>query len=313
MENFVAVDLPWTSYDPSKKYGWKRLFASDFRESLSRLNPVCSGAVGLDQRGDIRSVILLYLAGCREVISTSNYMGADVFMPWWAARRVETPSSEHQWQIAEKTTPPPRNRGQIWTSDHRCETRFFLKQDRVAPRRSVGGGRLWADDRWKELIVRLRALDCELIGICGPSQTAAAALSLGDVPVKEVVSIEEWKRVLSEVKIAITLDSGPMHLANAMGFRWSPCSARDCCLAGRRMVSMRELSIITTILSSRLSTKSWKIFRMGGNGCLESPLMKSSENSSLSTSNSMSKPQELVLFENRLLSSRQRKSGFPRR
>jgi hypothetical protein len=42
-----------------------------FRELLGQLRKAGRGCVGVDTRGDIRSIILLYLAGCRRVVTLS--------------------------------------------------------------------------------------------------------------------------------------------------------------------------------------------------------------------------------------------------
>ena len=57
----------------------------------------------------------------------------------------------------------------------------------------------------------------ELIGLCGPNQSQKAAEQLGpEVPLAECASLESWAREFNQCAFVITVDSGPMHFADAL-------------------------------------------------------------------------------------------------
>src|SRR5207245_28285 len=73
--------IPWSSYDSKRKYRIASYFLPNFWKFIRQLRVMGRGAVGLDPRGDIRSVILLYLAGCYRVITLASYLGSDLRIP----------------------------------------------------------------------------------------------------------------------------------------------------------------------------------------------------------------------------------------
>lgn len=214
---FVETALPWASYENLKKYGIARFRTPEFCGTLQRLRACAEGAVGLDPRGDIRNVILLYLAGCRKVISISNYMGADVFMPRWAARVVPSPPDERQWQIAQRLLGPLEIGGNY--GPPRLPGAGELPAGRRVALLPAApyAGRLWPAGRWRQVACHLSDLGWEVSGLCGPGQGGLAAEALGSHPVHEVAAIGEWKDQLQKFRVVIALDSGPMHLADALG------------------------------------------------------------------------------------------------
>ena len=183
------------------------------------MREVARGGLGIDTRGDIRSTITLYLAGCPRVASLSHYIGSDVRVPSIAARIVPFVRNLRRWEsnlrfleliqpgsVAQEIRPPSfphlaSGRGKI------------VGLIPVAPWK----GRLWVPDRWREVIKALRAGGHDLKCLCGPGQEAMAKVQAGDVEVAACGSIDDWARALSACRLVVTLDTGPMHLADALG------------------------------------------------------------------------------------------------
>jgi ADP-heptose:LPS heptosyltransferase len=79
-------------------------------------------------------------------------------------------------------------------------------------------GREWDHSNWKRLIDRLDRKYEAIKGLCGPGQESAARQVLGDdIEVQVCDSLERWVEAFVQLDIVVTLDTGPMHLADAVG------------------------------------------------------------------------------------------------
>jgi ADP-heptose:LPS heptosyltransferase len=79
-------------------------------------------------------------------------------------------------------------------------------------------GKLWNPANWHELISVLKQNGWDVEGLCGPGQTAQAQNQLGpQTQITECLNIQRWADRLGRCAAAITVDSGPMHLADAVG------------------------------------------------------------------------------------------------
>jgi ADP-heptose:LPS heptosyltransferase len=107
-------------------------------------------------------------------------------------------------------------------------------------------GKLWPRDRWERVIQALTEDGWEVLALCGPKQTAAAREQVGPgVRITECGSIESWAQEFNECAFVITLDSGPMHLADALDLPvialfgqgklplWAPSGERSVVIAHR--------------------------------------------------------------------------------
>src|SRR6266850_2364112 len=220
---WIDSELPWVTYDENKKYFFKEYRSSNFRRCLKALRSWASGAVGLDTRGDIRSVALLWLAGCSRVISLENYLGSNLKVTPGTAQLIPFDHTLHRWQLNLKffaALAPDSTLEHIRSPSFEHLT---VRQKRSNQR--VGlipvapwAGKLWTADKWQELINDLQGKKIEVVGLCGPGQTKQAEQQLQtSVPLKECYSIESWAAALNECAVVVTLDSGPMHLADALG------------------------------------------------------------------------------------------------
>ena len=213
----IAVDLPWSSYLGKAKYRFQTL--AGLRATITNLRKSVGGAVGIDPRGDIRSILFLQLIGCSKVFSLDYYLGTDAKVPRWAAQTLPIAQGRRRWQIALDFTkvlgiapcnpPPPRIHRPLASSASESIVGLIC----AAPWR----GRLWPIDRWRNLVDNLVASGRRIVGLCGPGQEKFTSQTLGGVEIRSCNSVYAWKRELSRISLLVTLDTGPMHLADAMG------------------------------------------------------------------------------------------------
>ncbi|MCF7708704.1 MAG: glycosyltransferase family 9 protein [Verrucomicrobia bacterium] len=226
VDEWIEERVPWTSYDEAAKYRLGGLVSPRFRGFVRELRRWCNGAVGVDCRGDIRSVMLLHLAGCDRVLTLSRYLGSDLKMTPFAAEAVEDTGSLRRWELNLRFLPalggrlpevpePPRVGSGRKVDTHEissgCASVGLVP---VAP----WPGRLWPGEKWGALCRRLSDLGYTPVGMCGPGQSQETSGFLGRaIEVREAGSIGQWLDNLRELRFVISLDSGPMHLADAAG------------------------------------------------------------------------------------------------
>ncbi len=79
-------------------------------------------------------------------------------------------------------------------------------------------GKWWNSRNWIELGKSLAADRWQPVGLCGPGQSQSARLQLGnEIEIRECLSVDQWSLNLQSCAFVITVDSGPMHLADALG------------------------------------------------------------------------------------------------
>lgn len=222
VDGWCDFTAPWSRYESGQKYRLGALFGAELRESRAQLREAAAGAVGIDPRGDVRSVHLLWLAGCRQVWSLDRYLGTDLALPKSAASRLPTDPKLSRWRLnlsfftaltgEPATERPPDLRHLIPAGVQPIERRIALVP--VAPWR----GKLWEPEKWRELVAGLHARGWQATGLCGPQQTAEARAALGEaIPVTECAGLAQWVSELARSSLVVTLDTGPMHLAAALG------------------------------------------------------------------------------------------------
>ena len=212
--------LPWTSYSGGQKYGVKSLLQGPVGHLIQEIRREAPGSVGIDPRGDIRNILFLYLAGCRQVITLDHYLGTTAKIPFWVAKTVTSAPGARRWQTTEGLL-----RAAGITHNSRLSPPFFHScLPHSSPIRQIRcittapwPGRLWPTGRWLELKMRLSSAGYLVSGICGPGQANETALALGGAPVFEAPTVASWIDAFRSTDLLITLDTGPMHLADAMG------------------------------------------------------------------------------------------------
>jgi alpha-1,3-rhamnosyl/mannosyltransferase len=217
---WIDANVAWGRHAPAEKYVLGAYTDPSFRQFFASLRFACRGAIGIDTRGDIRNVILLYLAGCRQVITLSNYLGTNLRTPRAAATIIDSSRKLRRWELNLNCTEPLG----IRRSPIPGPSFPHLKAQKQSTRR-VGlvpvapwTGKWWQPEKWSALIDELRQQGFEPIGLCGPGQMESAREQLAaKVPMLENNSVESLANELQRCAALITLDSGPMHLADALG------------------------------------------------------------------------------------------------
>jgi ADP-heptose:LPS heptosyltransferase len=217
---WVNAEIAWGRHARGEKYKGSAYLSRRFRSFLFSLRQTASGGIGIDTRGDIRSVLLLYLAGCREVLTLSNYLGSDLQMPGAVGTIVGFQPDQPRWasnvRFAERLTGESGSSSgpafpHLRSQNGRPMRRLCLMP--VAP----WPGKWWVPARWQELVTVLKGQGWDLFGLAGPGQRGLAVQQLGDgVEVTECTSVQDWANQLQKAAFLVTLDSGPMHLAAAL-------------------------------------------------------------------------------------------------
>jgi ADP-heptose:LPS heptosyltransferase len=244
---WIDSAVPWASYGDGEKYKINALLGKTFRGFLRRLRDSASGHIGLDTRGDSRSTLLLWLAGCSPVYSLNRYLGSDLFNLRMAARHLVLDQQLRRWQVNAQFA------ALLGCSLDRLE-RPRIHPPAATPREKKGigivpitpwPGRAWPASHWQELIRSLRADGESVTVLGGPGQDQALRAAAG--PEAEIVmctSIGDWIDRLSGFEAVIALDSGPAHLADALSVPlvalygsgqlplWAPSG--PCCVALHR-------------------------------------------------------------------------------
>lgn len=214
-----GINISWTNYSLLNKYRISRLWDADWRAFKAKWKPIAQGAIGFDPRGDIRSILFLYLIGCSKVYTLDHYLGTDAKIPKWAARTKRIDQNQQRWRIGcdlvatagyRKSCEGPPS---IQSGKYKLRSVKKIAFLPVAPWQ----GKLWTTEKWQELLSRVRAQGFAIHGLCGPQQKFQVQEILGIEAISECTTISSWIKSLSEIDLLITLDSGPMHLADALG------------------------------------------------------------------------------------------------
>lgn len=212
---------PWAARDERAKY---RGLVRRLRAFLPALRRVARGRVGIDPRGDVRSVLALYAAGCVRVETLTHYVTAnDCLVFPGAARRRPVRRDVVRWRLNGVFAPDlPLSPPDLRFLRPAAASSTALARPRVAliPL-SPWAGKWWRPEGWRDVARGLRDRGAEPYALCGPGEEdeARAALGDADVPVRVCGDIAAWVGALSGASAAIAVNTGPMHVASAIGVR----------------------------------------------------------------------------------------------
>lgn len=197
-------------------------FLRFLRRNVASLRKKYRGAVGVDPRGDIRSILFLHLIGCKRVLSVDHYLGTTVRVPASVAELIpDTSACKMRWEIAQDFA----NAMGITESASRPPRIEHLGKDAVSKAGRIGlitvapwDGKLWPPDNWRSVVRKLRERNLDPVLICGPGQegTAQEAAGTTEITVLMAEDVPNLARIIASCEAIITLDTGPMHLASAM-------------------------------------------------------------------------------------------------
>lgn len=214
---FVPAKPAWARPDPAGKY---RHPLHDLLKAARKLRPFAKGADCIEPRGDPRAILALYLAGARTVRSLPRYWSAtDCRLPPLAARFVPLDRRATRREVSRAFAPAGIPYG-------RPDVSHLLKDAPKPDPKTVGlvsltpwEGKRWPPERWVALIEGLRARGLSPALLCGPGEADAARAAAGgaDVPVREAASCADWPRLLAACGAVVSVNTGPMHVADTMG------------------------------------------------------------------------------------------------
>jgi ADP-heptose:LPS heptosyltransferase len=220
---WIDCRVPWSAYGDEEKYRPGPLLEAPFRQFLRELRAKAAGGIGIDTRGDARNMFLLSVAGCRRIFSLDHYLACDLRNSRWAANLLPYDETLRRWQLNAQFL------GAVGATSERVAQRPQLRSRFVPPLPAreamrVGlipvapwGGKAWPEAHWAELIRRLRTDGLEVSALCGPGQAEESARQLGgSVTVGVCNSIREWGEALTSLSRLVSVDTGPMHLADAL-------------------------------------------------------------------------------------------------
>ena len=219
--NLALADCvpPWADRDGRSKY---RGLVSRLRAFLPGLRGHARGLLGIDPRGDVRSVLALYAAGCVRVETLSRYYAAnDCLVLPGAAIRHAVQDDVPRWRLngvfaPELALQPP-------------SLAHLAPEDGAEPGASgtvalipmtPWVGKRWDAEGWRAVADGLRRRSLEPVALCGPGEGDAVRALFEEgrpVPVRECADIRAWVGAVWGRAAAIAVNTGPMHVASACG------------------------------------------------------------------------------------------------
>lgn len=187
------------------------------------LRKAASGALCICPRGDIRAVMAFWLAGADEVRTLPRYYSAnDCPVSPLAATLVPLDRMASRRIVSRAFAPEGASYGRP-SLDH-------LKLPPVFPPEAVPGrigivpmasirGKMWLPRYWRALCDGLRAEGWRPVLLCGPKELPWAREGVGDAGAECLVADTpaEWTAMLGSCRAVVSVNTGPMHFADAMG------------------------------------------------------------------------------------------------
>jgi ADP-heptose:LPS heptosyltransferase len=220
----VSVNVSYSKYR-NKKAG----LLKSFLDTVRVLREEASGAIGLDIRGDVRSICLMYLAGCTKVESFNRYFTAnDCSVPCGSVSvRRAIDRTLLRYELNKLLLPSfAQEYFSLPTLTHLIDpaTKCDMIGGAIALVPLAGwNGKEWIPEAWKGLIYSLKSRGQKLVLVHGPKEReqAVAAIGgnalLGAVDIVEATTVGAWVNILNSARAVISVNTGPMHIAAALG------------------------------------------------------------------------------------------------
>jgi len=228
VEKIISADFPWSDYG-TKRGSLKRWW--NLTKALFRLRKY-NFEVGIDCRGDIRSQLIMVIAGCRNRIGYTNYLNSNLNVQGLLlTRRVTTPPYNHRFDwnayiltalgLQEQELIPVAFPTLKLPQTHRvfqhAASQYILVH--------IGGGwqyKRWPASNWITLINRLtEKYKYPIKLVAGPAEKDLLKHITDALTSKNIVSgilpsLEELVVLIHGSSLFLGLDSGPMNIAVAL-------------------------------------------------------------------------------------------------
>ncbi len=225
VDDVISVDLPWTSF--TDKYSLKRYDMGALAGVLARLRSERID-VSLDARRDFRSNLITYLAGARRRVGF-DFGGASRLLtdalPSGEQNEHKITDWLHLLEPLLRTSPRQYAPRLVCTDEERLAARKTLRAHGICgdkPIVAVHAGasqvvRRWPSDRFASVVDNLADTSgAQLFIIRDPEGHADTIRTRNNIP-RLQFSLREMMAVIAESSALLCSDSGPMHIAGALG------------------------------------------------------------------------------------------------
>ena len=221
--HWQEISVPWAVASFAKKYCIFGGFFPSFLKTVRSLAKIGKGTIGIDTRGDIRSILLLHLAGCSTVYTLSHYIGSSMRIPHCGVHHVWQDPEKKRWQLnldfasalgidVDISTVAPPNLNHLLRNHEKPD----VSETAMIPF-AAGAGKRWPVENWQTLIRQMKEHGEKVRWFCGPGQKAEIVRCFGEsAACTEVHSVQQWVEEISMRKAVVSVNTGPMHIAAAL-------------------------------------------------------------------------------------------------
>ena len=211
---FIPIAPAYANPDPDKKYARP---IQDLLQTASALRPFAKGADCIDPRGDVRALSVLYLASAARVFSLQRYFSAnDCRIPPFAAHLAPVSPDKTRAELSRIWAPP--------NAPYATPSLSHLLHSPITPDPHRIGlipctpwrGKRWPDEHWKNLVPLLQIRGWTPVWLCGPGDAPLLPHLPRPIQTLTAHSIPEWVETLAKCALVISVNTGPMHIADVL-------------------------------------------------------------------------------------------------
>ena len=227
VDELIPIAVPWlVSVTPWRKYNPLSLNWPRFVLRLWHLRKRKFDLAFPSGRSDIRYNLVLWLTGARRRVGY-GYAGGGFLLTDVARPDISRPhQAEVCLRLLEHLDIPVIRGGKLvnLSSEDEAFSAKFLREHRIADHDLIVGihagsrvaSRTWGEEHFRDIAERLtREFGAKVIWFGEPGDSAGNALGPYVVPAS--FSLRDFLTVLSRCSLLVCNDSGPMHMAGALG------------------------------------------------------------------------------------------------
>ncbi|MCL1909710.1 MAG: glycosyltransferase family 9 protein, partial [Kiritimatiellaeota bacterium] len=188
-------------------------FFKDIKHIRSAVGDAAHGALGIDVRGDVRSILILYAIGCGRVRTLPRYHTANDWPVFpGAAKRLPLLVGKTRRIVNSVFAPDGKENLPFPDLSHLLPAGGIEANPRCVGLLPFASweGKMWAEENWMALVKLLRAKNHEPVILAGPGEDAAWA------PIRRAENLRDWVNLISECEAVISVNTGPMHIADTL-------------------------------------------------------------------------------------------------